>query len=41
MEFRQIEEDEIKSDFDEIKGIGIPSIDSTTLDMEIEFENES
>eukprot|EP00347_Sterkiella_histriomuscorum_P020402 403337938 len=38
MEFREIEDDELRSDFDEIRGIGRPSIDSFTRDMEIDVE---
>ena len=37
MEFREIEEDELKSDFDETKGLGRPSIDSTTNLEDIDF----
>ena len=36
MEVRDIEEGELKSDFDEIKGLGRPSIDSFTMALEDE-----
>lgn len=34
MEFRDIDEGELKSDFDEIKGLGRPSIDSFTMEID-------
>lgn len=32
MKYREIDEDDIRSDFDEYKGLGCPSIDSYTLE---------
>ena len=32
MQYRGMDEDEIRSDFDEIKGLGRPSIDSFTME---------
>ncbi len=40
MEYREIEADELKSDFDETKGLGIPSV----LDLEevnLDWETDS
>lgn len=38
MNYRDIDVDDIRSDFDEIKGLGRPSIDSFTLkNVDLEF----
>ncbi|CDW88046.1 UNKNOWN [Stylonychia lemnae] len=42
LEFREIEDDELKSDFDETKGLGRPSIDSFTKDeVEVNFDEQN
>jgi len=39
LEYREIEDDELKSDFDETKGLGRPSIDSFTNDeVDLNFD---
>ena len=32
MKYREIDDDDVRSDFDEYKGLGCPSIDSFTLE---------
>lgn len=40
MNYRLIDDDELKSDFDEIKGLGRPSIDSFTMtEVKLDFVN--
>jgi hypothetical protein len=38
MKFRMIDPDDVRSDFDEYKGLGCPSIDQHTLDeVDLQF----
>lgn len=38
MEYREIESDELKSDFDETKGLGVPSLHDALEDVTLEWE---